>query len=397
MSSLSLAGAGVRDAGASDLPAVRRVLLAAYQEYAATLPPAVFGRYLNDILDAEGRAGVGEVLVVERGGRVVGTVTYYPDASLEGFGWPAGWAGLRALGVDPGARGLGVGRALLAACLERAEAAGAPVLCLHTAEFMTAAVAIYEQAGFRRDPAYDFDATGGLALGGVRPVPILAYRLDLTGRLPAARVGEVVENPVSGERGVVRVPPTEANGHLLVADLYLRPGGRVAGEHVHPVAREAFTVVRGELAVRRGGRDLTAGPGVRTQVPPGVAHDFWNPTDEEVRVVVEAEPGDRLAQAIRHVFLAAQDGLTDAKGRLRPLHAAVVGREFGDTIRFTSPPWPLQRVIFGLLSPITRITGHRALDPAYLERDLPIVDLEPIPDEIAAVIPALAGQPTRST
>ena len=149
MSSLSLAGAGVRDAGASDLPAVRRVLLAAYQEYAATLPPAVFGRYRNDILDAEGRAGVGEVLVAERGGRVVGTVTYYPDASLEGFGWPAGWAGLRALGVDPGARGLGVGRGLLAACLERAEAAGAPVLCLHTAEFMTAAVAIYEQAGFR--------------------------------------------------------------------------------------------------------------------------------------------------------------------------------------------------------------------------------------------------------
>ncbi|HEV3496056.1 MAG TPA: hypothetical protein VHA34_06895 [Actinomycetes bacterium] len=41
--------------------------------------------------------------------------------------------------------------------------------------------------------------------------------------------------------------------------------------------------------------------------------------------------------------------------------------------------------------------GHRALDPGYLERDLPVVDLEPIPDEIAAVIPALAGQPTRST
>ena len=156
-------------------------------------------------------------------------------------------------------------------------------------------------------------------------------------------------------------------------------------------------MVRGELAVRSGGRDLTAGPGVRTQVPPGVAHDFWNPTDEEVRVVVEAEPGDRLAQAIRHVFLAAQDGLTDAKGRLRPLHAAVVGREFADTIRFTSPPWPLQRVVFGLLFAIARITGHRALDPAYLERDLPIVDLGPIPDEIAAVIPALAGQPTRST
>jgi GNAT superfamily N-acetyltransferase len=182
MSSLKLAGVEVRGAGPADLPAVRRVLLAAYQQYAATLPPAVFGRYLTDILDVESRAEDGEVLVAEHGGRVVGTVTYYPDAGREGFGWPAGWAGLRALGVEPGSRGLGIGRALLGACLARAEAAGAPVLCLHTAEFMPAAIAIYERAGFRRAPAYDFDATGGLALSGVRPVPILAYRLDLTTR-----------------------------------------------------------------------------------------------------------------------------------------------------------------------------------------------------------------------
>jgi GNAT superfamily N-acetyltransferase len=180
MSSLSLTGAGIRDAGPSDLPAARRVLLAAYQEYAATLPPAVFGRYLTDILDVEARREAGKVLVAEHRGRVVGTVTYYPDAGQEDLGWPAGWAGLRALGVEPRARGLGIGRALLGECLDRARAAAAPVLCLHTAEFMAAAVAIYEAAGFRRDPAYDFDATGGLGLSGVRPVPILAYRLDLT-------------------------------------------------------------------------------------------------------------------------------------------------------------------------------------------------------------------------
>jgi hypothetical protein len=52
------------------------------------------------------------------------------------------------------------------------------VLCLHTAEFMTAAVAMYEAMGFRRVPSYDFDANEHLRLGG-EPVPILAYRLDL--------------------------------------------------------------------------------------------------------------------------------------------------------------------------------------------------------------------------
>ena len=180
MPSLSLTGVDVRGAGPSDLPAARRVLLAAYQEYAAALPPAVFGPYLADIVDVEARAGSGRVLVAEQAWRVEGTVTFYPDAAAEGLGLPAGWAGLRTLGVAPSARGLGIGRALVEACLERAEAAGAPVLCLHTAEFMTAAVALYERMGFRRDPAYDFDATGRFGLRGVRPIPILAYRLDLS-------------------------------------------------------------------------------------------------------------------------------------------------------------------------------------------------------------------------
>jgi ribosomal protein S18 acetylase RimI-like enzyme len=180
MPSLSLAGVDVRDAGPSDLPAARRVLLAAYQAYATALPPAVFGRYLADILDVEARARSGPVLVAERAWRVVGTVSFYPDAAAEGFGLPAGWAGLRALAVEPSARGLGIGRALVEACLARAEAAGAPVLCLHTAEFMTAAVGLYERLGFRRDPTFDFDATDRLRLNGVRPIPILAYRLELT-------------------------------------------------------------------------------------------------------------------------------------------------------------------------------------------------------------------------
>jgi quercetin dioxygenase-like cupin family protein len=319
--------------------------------------------------------------------------------------WPAGWAGLRALGVEPRARGLGIGLALFEACLERARAAGAPGLCLHTAEFMTAAVAIYQAAGFRRDPAHDFEATSELALSGVRPVPILAYRLDLAPphhqeqavNLPAASVGELYENPVTGERGVVRVPPSQANGQLLVVDLYLRPGAKVAGEHVHPGATEAFTTVSGRLAVRHDGRELEAVPGTRVQVGPGVAHEFWNPTDEEVWVVVEVQPGERLVQLIRQLFLAAQDGRTDAAGRPRPLHAAVLAREFGDTMRFTSPPPAVQRALSGLLAPIARLAGRRALDPEYLARALPVVDLEPLPGEIADRIPALAAQHTRSS
>jgi quercetin dioxygenase-like cupin family protein len=167
--------------------------------------------------------------------------------------------------------------------------------------------------------------------------------------------GELLENPVTGERGVVRIPPTPANGHLLVADLYLRPGGAVSGEHVHPTATETFTVVRGRLSVRHGGRELRAGPGTRLRVAPGTAHAFWNDAAEEARVVVEVQPGERVAQLIRQRLV--------------------------------------QRLLFGALYPLARATGHRAIDPAYLRRELPTVDLEPLPAEIAGLIPSLSTRP----
>ena len=177
MPQLSVSGVAVpvRDARSPDRQGIRGVLLAAYREYATVLPPAVFGPYLADILDLDARDQAGRLLVAEHDRRVVGAVSFYEDAAAEGLGWPAGWAGLRALGVDPAARRLGAGRALMDACLEHALAARAPVLCLHTAAFMTAAVAMYEAMGFRRAPTFDFEVPAGAA----PPVGILAYRLDL--------------------------------------------------------------------------------------------------------------------------------------------------------------------------------------------------------------------------
>jgi predicted N-acetyltransferase YhbS len=91
----------------------------------------------------------------------------------------------RALAVDPAARAQGTARALVSAVIARAMRAGADELCLHTGEFMTAAVALYEALGFRRDPAHDLEATEHLGISGAEPVTMLAYRLRLTGGRPA--------------------------------------------------------------------------------------------------------------------------------------------------------------------------------------------------------------------
>jgi len=178
--SLTSVPTAVRDATPADHPAIRDVLRAAYQQYDTVLPPGVFGTYLEDILDLDTRARTGRLLVAERDGRIVGAVTFYEDAATEGFGWPSGWAGLRALGVHPAARGQGIGHQLMEACLLGARRVGAEVLCLHSAAFMTDALAIYDAMGFVRVPEFDFEATALLQIGGAEPIKIIAFRLDLS-------------------------------------------------------------------------------------------------------------------------------------------------------------------------------------------------------------------------
>jgi len=95
------------------------------------------------------------------------------------------------------------------------------------------------------------------------------------------KAGEMLENPVTGERAVVRVGTAESSGELLVADLFVRPGGAVMGEHVHPALDESFTVIRGRLGYRLDGREGVAGPEERRHVPRGAGHDGWHAGDEE--------------------------------------------------------------------------------------------------------------------
>jgi ribosomal protein S18 acetylase RimI-like enzyme len=159
-------GVMVRDARPDELDGIGDLRVAAYRADGFLTATSGYAATLR----ALGADGQGEVLAAVDGGQVVGTVTLQ--------GWPAGQmargpgeAEVRALAVAPGARGRGVGAALVAAVIERAAGQGIRQLVLLTLPDMRAAHRLYSQAGFSRLPDRDWSPRPGEVL--------LAYGLVL--------------------------------------------------------------------------------------------------------------------------------------------------------------------------------------------------------------------------
>lgn len=182
MPTIAMSSISVRDASGLDYGDVVRLLAAANAQYEPALPPPVYRAYLDDVLDVHSRLADSDLLVAEQDGGIVGAVTFYPDASREKQGWPSHWAGIRAVAVHPRCRGQGIGRLLVAECIDRARRRRVEAVCLHTAAFMGAAVRLYEGLGFRRIPEYDRDLGQLFPGSGLGRITAIAYRLRLDDR-----------------------------------------------------------------------------------------------------------------------------------------------------------------------------------------------------------------------
>jgi len=211
-----------------------------------------------------------------------------------------------------------------------------------------------------------------------------------------SRCGDVYENRVTGEYALILRGTEDRGQGPGIAHLTARPRAAVVGEHFHPHMTEKFTVLSGRLDARIAGQNRSLGPGQSATVEARVAHDWWNSSNtEEVHVLVEVDRAkgadhvdpDRFELLIGMLFGLANDGLVDKKGRPFPLQAAVIAREFADVVVFTQPPPAFQRIALGILAPLGRLLGYRAIIPSYCR---PHSHVTPAPEILAA-----AGLPAK--
>jgi quercetin dioxygenase-like cupin family protein len=180
-----------------------------------------------------------------------------------------------------------------------------------------------------------------------------------------ARKGDVIENPITGEKIVFLQTAKDTNGEILKFDLFVQPGGFVPAEHIHPKQDEEFEVISGRLALFLKGEKTIGEKGFKTTVKAGTSHIWVNDGEDELHCRLLFRPALKWEQMFETMFGLARDGRSDKKGLPNLLQLSVMTNEFKDHAWLAKPPIPVQRFMFFVLNPIGKLIGYKATYPKY--------------------------------
>ena len=184
----------------------------------------------------------------------------------------------------------------------------------------------------------------------------MAKALALAGSEGVEAQGRVLNNPISGERIVIRRSGAETGGKLLLFELFLPIGGHVPAGHTHPLQEERFTVVSGRMRFRMGRRTILANQGETVHIAPGTAHWFGNAGPDVAHAVVEVRPALRMEELFEATSAMGMSGrfLRNPLPRLADMALCLV--EFQSEIAVPNVPGFLARA---LLTPLAWLGRRR--------------------------------------
>ena len=176
------------------------------------------------------------------------------------------------------------------------------------------------------------------------------------------RSGDIIENPVTGERLTFIKAAADTGGEYVLVEAELRPDAAVAAAHVHPFQSEAFEVLEGRVEFTDGRRKIVDGPGETVTVEPGRRHRFANAGEGISRFRCEVRPALGFERFIQTMYGLAADGKTSKKGMPSPLRLAVIANAHFDDVRLPYVPAPLQKLALLAGAAAGRLLGY---EPTY--------------------------------
>lgn len=172
----------------------------------------------------------------------------------------------------------------------------------------------------------------------------------------------------AGSRLTFRQTAAATNGELLEIEAQYPPHSSPPPSHWHPYQEERFQVLRGAFRTGIAGQEKVYAAGAAFTVPANTPHWMHNVSDEEGRLLWQVRPALQTQAFLETLWGLEADGKTDARGVPNLLQLAVILTAYANEFRAASPPYPMQRALFGILAPLGRLLGYRPRYDRYSKR-----------------------------
>jgi quercetin dioxygenase-like cupin family protein len=158
---------------------------------------------------------------------------------------------------------------------------------------------------------------------------------------------------------------TDTNGELLEMEVSYPPNSTPPPFHYHPYQEERFEVLKGQFSTKIGEVAHTYKTGEKFTVLKNVSHWMHNISDEEGSLLWQVRPAMKTQAFFETMWGLEADGKVNKNGVPNLLQLAVILNTYTDEFRASKPPYWIQRILFGLLSPIGKLCGYRPSYPKY--------------------------------
>lgn len=173
-----------------------------------------------------------------------------------------------------------------------------------------------------------------------------------------AEADELLIHP-DGTRRAVLAEGVDTGGAYLRIRHTAPPTSSLPGPHWHPIVAQTFTIEAGRARFVIDGRARILGPGEAVTVRPGQVHQFAH-AGAETLVLLEEDrpPGDHRAMFALLCRLDRAGKLTARGIPTNPLLLGLLWERIDGYI--AGPPPRFQRLAFGSLARLARLTGYAA-------------------------------------
>jgi len=178
---------------------------------------------------------------------------------------------------------------------------------------------------------------------------------------------KLIRNTQIGQDIIFLQTAKDTNGNLLEMEAFYHTFSKEPPPHYHPYQREDFRVLQGELSVRINGRCTILKAGDSLQIPPNTTHSMWNGSHSKTVVNWQVRP----AMNTEH-FLETATGIISnrtSNNACRPslLQMALIVNSYSRVFRLSKPTFLLQKIVFGILTPLAYLRGYRPNYKEYID------------------------------